>query len=74
MSRLIEVMKEYVTVNGKADLCKASGRGERMIERYIAGQAVPSTQVKYKLARQCGLNHEEAIVLAHEASEADKAS
>jgi transcriptional regulator with XRE-family HTH domain len=68
MSRLVAKMNDYVTVNGKADLCKAAGKSERMLDRYLKGQSIPSAQVRYRLARQCGCNHEEALDIAQEAS------
>jgi transcriptional regulator with XRE-family HTH domain len=74
MSRLIQIMRNYVTVKGKADLCKAAGKCERMIDRYLKGETVPSAQVRYRLARQCGCTHEVALKIANEGtSEAKKA-
>lgn len=67
MGRLLQIMKDYVTVNGKANLCGATGRSLRMIERYLAGHANPSAQVKYKIARQCGCTHKDSLELAQEA-------
>lgn len=76
MSRLLKKLNEYVTVNGmagKADLCKATNRGMRSVERWLTGEIIPSAQVKYQLARQCGCTHEEALELANEGSSGAKA-
>jgi hypothetical protein len=77
MNRLIDKMNEYVTVNGmsgKADLCKATNRGMRSVERWLAGQVVPSTQLRYIVAVTIGCTHKEALSMAEEPAEATKAS
>ena len=73
MSRLLDKMNEYVTVNGmagRADLCKAANRGMRSVERYLTGETIPSTQIRFQLALACGCTKAEAIELANEPPEA----
>lgn len=76
MSRLIKRMQEYITVNGmsgKADLCKVANRSMRSVEYWLTGEKVPSAQIRYKLARQCGSTHKEALDMAQELPSAKRA-
>ena len=73
MSRLLQKMNDYVTVNGmsgKARLCEATNRNMRSVERWLTGDFNPSTQTKYQLALACGCTKKEALALASEEPEA----
>lgn len=65
--RLIEVMKEFLVKEGqigKAKLALAVGRGDRMVDRYLKGQSIPSRNQAYRLALACGCNERDALALA----------
>jgi hypothetical protein len=51
---------------GRARLCLAAQRRERMIERYISGSSVPPSDVAYRLAVACGWTDKEAGALSTE--------
>lgn len=63
MSRLIVKLREYVIVNGKADLCRVANVSDRQLTRYLNRQTNPPDSKAYKLALQCGFTHEEALEL-----------
>ena len=69
MSRLLKKLNEYVTQHGnvgKAELCKATNRGMRVVERWISGQVIPRRQTRHQIAIVCGCSPEEAMELAQE--------
>jgi len=70
MGRLLKKMNDFVTVNGNAKLARAVGKSELTIARYLKGEHNPSRQTRYKLARACGCEHEEALEIAQELPEA----
>lgn len=68
-NRLCEAMKTLILKEGstgRAKLGAAVGRGERMIQRYLKGDATPSPDNAYKLARECGLDEADALAIARE--------
>ncbi len=78
MSRLLQIMNDQITIKGaasaKAIFKKATGRSSRQVERWLAGENVPSAHSQYLLAMACGLSKQDALALAREGIEAKKAS
>lgn len=72
MSNVVSEMVRKVLVkegpSGRSRLAEASGRSERMIERYSRGDCLPSRHVAYRLALACGFSDEDALKLAGEIS------
>lgn len=65
----MDAMKKVVLTEGsagKAKLGAAAGRGERMIERYMAGKSSPSPDTGYRIAVACELSEEDALAVARE--------
>lgn len=77
MSRLVRRMKEHIDtygVSAKADISKATGRGMRTVERWVAKEFIPPA-LRGSVALACGCTPQEALELAQElpAVEAKKA-
>jgi transcriptional regulator with XRE-family HTH domain len=69
--RLVGMMRQLIVKEGsagKSKLALAARRGERMIDRYMKGQAFPSSDTAFRLALACGATESEALALAGEAS------
>jgi hypothetical protein len=65
----LELLDTYLTkygTDGKRRLALAVGRGEQMIDRYRKRQAVPPSNVAFRIALACGLEEAEALALAKE--------
>jgi hypothetical protein len=60
MNRLVQLDG----ARGKARLCLAAGKSERMIDRYRSGLSEPPTSVMVQLALACEFTEEEALAMA----------
>lgn len=72
--RLWELLDTFLTKNGptgRRKLALAADRGEQMIERYRKRQAVPPSDVAFKIALACGLGEDEALAIARECPSED---
>jgi len=69
MDRLNAKFREYIRargIDGKADVCKATKRGMRTVERWAEVEnSIPET-LRYDVAVTIGCTHEEALELAQE--------
>lgn len=69
--RLLELMNTAVLKEGPSGKARMAGvieRTERMVDRYMKGQSVPTPSLAFKLAKACGATEEEALDIAKECS------
>lgn len=55
---------------GMNRLAVATGKSERMIDRYLKGQSMPHPDTAYEIALACGFSKAAALALARECEQA----
>lgn len=69
MGKLTNKIETFLTTRGPegiADLCRATGRSERTLRRWLKEGLPTSAHIVYRLAVAVGFTEAEAIKLGHE--------